>query len=332
MTLGLVDVILFGLLVMVITALLAPVEAFAAWAGWGEIADIPSDAHLPVTPNEHDAERFIVFLDGISKGTRHDVARVSDFLAALENALPESRLITDVLPYSVFNLALTDPSYPLSGFWQRVEARKLAGNPVGFLINIRNSLQVLVSADWRYGLVYNLGMAKLILRALVRRGYRPGSHVPVALIGYSGGGQVAAGTASLIGGALGIDVTVISVAGVVSGSGDFSRVRKWYQIVSDRDPVERLGVLAFPMRWRLMWFSRWHRARREGRLELKRLDGAAHTGNGSYMDAQAPAAGGGSQLERTLRLVQNCLAVPETNASPKNDREALGKPLKTRRP
>jgi hypothetical protein len=55
-----------------------------------------------------------------------------------------------------------------------------------------------VSADKRYGPVYNLGVAKEVWRTLLRHGYRPGSNKPVTLIGTSGGGQVSVGSATYL--------------------------------------------------------------------------------------------------------------------------------------
>ena len=61
------------------------------------------------------------------------------------------------------------------------------------LINVRNIMQVAVSADPRYGPIYSLGVAKEIARSLARHGYQLGSQKPIFLIGFSGGGQVSVG-------------------------------------------------------------------------------------------------------------------------------------------
>jgi len=69
-----------------------------------------------------------------------------------------------------------------------------AKNPAslfGYLVNIRNVLVVAVSADKRYGPIYNLGIAQVMYQALIRHGYQPDSGVPITLI-FSGGGQMAA--------------------------------------------------------------------------------------------------------------------------------------------
>lgn len=299
---------IFFLVLLGITAALmvAPLEALTLWAGWWQSEDVNvPEGTLELLTNQNEAEHFIVFLDGISKGTHRDLETITDFISALQESLPRARIISDILPYSVFNLSLTDRRDPTSSVWTWVENRKLAGHPIGFLINIRNMFQVLVSADWRYGLTYNLGMARLILQNLLRHGYKPGSSVPITMIGYSGGSQVAAGTASFVGQTLNIPVTVISIAGVMVGNIDFDNVQAWYQVISDKDPVERLGAIAFPLRWRLIWFSTWNKAKRSGKAQILRLDGARHDSQGSYMDKHTYIDNGLSLLDRTVAMIQD---------------------------
>lgn len=308
MTFSFLNILLLLGLGIAVAALLAPLEALFLWAGWRSSEETEAFEKLePVPYGGTSPEQFIVFLDGISKGSYRDLDNISDFLAALTKTLPKACIIHDILPYSVFNMSVTDKDYPLSRFWTWIEKRKLAGNPIGFLINIRNLFQIIVSADWRYGLIYNLSMAKLILRHLLQHGYKPDSHMPIYVIGYSGGGQVAAGTASLIGQALDAPVTVISIAGVMAGSTDLRHVKKWYQVISNKDPVERMGAIMFPLRWRVVWFSRWNKAKRQGKAKLLHLDGARHNLKGSYMDKDALTSSGQPQLERTVELIRSII-------------------------
>ena len=314
MTLDALSLVLLLLLGLGVALLVAPLEALAWWAGWYDEATSPSETssappNFQVAPRDsaQNPTHYVIFLDGISKGSYRDLDYITDFLVALQNALPESRIISGILPYSVFNLELTSRDYPFSRFWSWVEGRKFAGNPVGYLINLRNLLQVMVSADWRYGPLYNVGMTKLILKYLLRGGYghrgAEASRKSVTLVGYSGGGQVAAGVAPLLARTLKVPVKVVSVAGVMAGNADFTGVERWVQVVSDRDPVEKLGAVVFPLRWRLAWFSPWNRAKRRGVVKLERLDGARHDGRGSYMDKRAPTYGERSRLERTVEIV-----------------------------
>ena len=56
-----------------------------------------------------------------------------------------------------------------------------------------DAIQLFVCADRRYGPTYNIGTAREIMRCLQRNGYQIGSGVPVTLIGWSGGAQIAIG-------------------------------------------------------------------------------------------------------------------------------------------
>ena len=310
MTFSAFDVVLliaFGLLSLL---LLTPLDTFTSWAGWGsphqpEPLVILDPADSPASP-----KYYLVFLDGISKGSHRDARFITDFLAELRAALPEGHVISDLLPYSVFDLELTSRNHSFSRFWSWVEQRKIVGNPLGFLINLHNLSQVMVAADARYGPLYNVGMTKLILLHLLRHGYQPSSKgtsaseaIPIILIGYSGGGQVAAGSAPLLARILEVPVKVVSIAGVMAGNASFADVKRWYQVMSNKDPVEKLGAFVFPQRWRFAWFSPWNRARRSGTVQMVPLDGARHDNNGSYMDKQTFAPDGRSLLERTVATI-----------------------------
>lgn len=296
-----------AVLVIGVVGLLALLEAFIGWAGWREQPNIGKLDKLerlePLKLPKETPEHFIIFLDGVSKGSYRDVKFVEDFLVALKTACSESRIIHDVLPYSILDLSLTDETYPFSRFWRWVEVRKQRGNPLGFLINIHNIFQVMVSADWRYGLVYNMGMAKLLLRHLIQHGYQPQSNVPVILVAYSGGAQVAAGAAPLVKQVLASPVSVISLAGVMSGAANFAHIGSWHQLMSNRDPVEKIGAIVFPLRWRFVWFSNWNRAKRRGTVKFVHLDGARHDGERGYLDSNVLAPDGQPLLTRTVAVI-----------------------------
>ncbi|MDM9385742.1 hypothetical protein QUB80_34370 [Chlorogloeopsis sp. ULAP01] len=59
-------------------------------------------------------------------------------------------------------------------FWHLADSFRLK-NPAslfGYLVNICNVLVVAVSADKRYGPIYNLGIAQVMYQALIRYGYQ----------------------------------------------------------------------------------------------------------------------------------------------------------------
>lgn len=295
-------------LAMLSAMVLAPFEALSWWARWYPEEDAER-ARKMVHPQakQQDHKQFIVYLDGIYQGTFRRLAFIEDFLKELKLAFPEAVLVTDILPYSVFNLRLTDKHRPLSPFWERIQALQNKASPWGFLINLRNLFQVIVSADRRYGSIYNQGMTKLILRHLLMHGYDPKAPAPITLIGYSGGGQVAAGSAALLQRILKTPVNVIAIGGVMSGNNDFVGLNHWTQINSNQDPVEKLGAIFFPQRWPITRWSPWNKAKRQGKVSFVHLAGATHTGAGCYINRQAKPNTEENQLERTIKVIKQVL-------------------------
>ena len=94
---------------------------------------------------------YLVFLPGIDSVSEESYA--SDevvFLERFRAKLPDTELV-ELFPYSVTNRALTGQRL-FGRVWRWIVARRIAGRSViGFLINVRNPWQVVVSADKRYG-------------------------------------------------------------------------------------------------------------------------------------------------------------------------------------
>lgn len=310
-------VALFALLV---AGALAPLETLGWWAGWfgDPLAPEETRPHAvhPLDPEDDTADAptpsaaatgidpWVVFLSGI-----HAVGPVvygrgeARLIAGLSDALPEGRVV-QVFPYSVTNRALTGQrAFAVVWRWAlrgKLGQRRL-GQAAGFLINARNLWQVLVSADRRYGPMYNRGTAALVVRSLRRRGYvRDGR---VVLIGYSGGGQIALGAAPFVKEATGAEVVVAALGGVMAadpGALDADRV---FHLYGRRDQVQRLGGWLFPGRWRILPWSPWNVARRRGTLRSVSIGPSDHTGADGYLDEAATAADGRSYLDVTVDVL-----------------------------
>ena len=162
--------------------------------------------------------------------------------------------------------------------------------PIGALINLRNLFQVAVSVDHRYGPFFNLGQAENVRDALLAHGYRRGSGRGIVLIGYSGGAQVSLGLAVFLETLLEAPVTVISVGGVMSSEASCLHVRHLYHLWGTKDPIQRLGDLAFFGRWPLASTSAWNRAQRQGKISRLAMGAVAHNGSGGDF-GPAPSAG-----------------------------------------
>lgn len=298
-TLNLLGLLGLVVLVVFVAGALAPFEALGWWAGWfGD--DLLSARPAPA---RGAAEDFVVYLSGINSVSGEAYApREVAFLARLREALKGVTFIDDIFPYSVTNRALTGQR-ALARLWRWIHRRKLQGRALaGFLINLRNFWQVGVSADRRYGPIYNQGSAQMLLDGLRRHGYRPGKAKSITLIGYSGGSQIAVGAAPYLQAATGARIRVISLGGVISADPGLLALDKLYHLYGSRDGVQRLGALFFPGRWRLLPHSAWNQGLKQGKVELVPLGPVGHTGPGGYLDAASPATGP-SNLERTLEAV-----------------------------
>lgn len=296
--------LLFGVAALMLAGLLAPIEALGWWAGWYGSEAEPPELEPGVPPS--GARRFVVFLSGIHTASGEAVAeREVHLLERLRESLPDAEVL-EVFPYSVMNRALTGQRI-FARFWRwalagKMSRRQLAGL-AGMLINLRNAWQVAVSADRRYGPMYDQGSADLIARALLERGYRPGSDVPVLLIGYSGGGQIALGAASELPERIGTAPTVLSLGGVMASPRSLHRLARVVHIRGRRDGIARLAAAAFPGRWPWVSWSAWNRARREGVVHVVDMGPMDHTGRDGYLDGAKRLPDGRSYLDATVDAI-----------------------------
>ena len=310
-------VALFALLV---AGALAPLETLGWWAGWFGDPLAPQETH-PHAEHPHDPEDdaedaptppaiasridpWVVFMSGI-----HAVGPVvygrgeARLIAGLRAAIPGGRVV-QVFPYSVTNRALTGQR-AFAVLWRWALRGKLGrrrlGAAAGFLINARNFWQVLVSADRRYGPMYNRGTAALVVRALRRRGYERGGRI--VLIGFSGGGQIALGAAPFLKEATGAEVVVASLGGVMAADPGALEADRVLHLHGHRDRVQRWGAWPFPGRWRILPWSPWNVARRRGTLRSVVIGPSDHTGADGYLDEKAIASDGRSYLDVTIDVL-----------------------------
>jgi len=307
-----VDLLTITLITVLFASLLAPLEALGWWAGWygDQIqTDIsPGTLAEPLIAGQA-VRRYVVYLDGISQAQHLYIPEVERFLQELVTALPDDIvLIKGIIPYSVLNRPLTEDRL-LSFFWRMAD--RLQMNPTGGIlglllattINIRNVLTVSVVADQRYGPIYNQGTAQIIHNSLLTHGYQPGGGVPLTLLGYSGGGQVAMGAAAYLKRSLNAPIDVISLAGVLSGNHNALALEHVYHIRGDRDWVEKEGSILFPRRWKIFFLSDWNRAKHRGKITLVSLGPVGHNaGTGPY-STTAHLPDGRTHLQQTVELI-----------------------------
>ena len=276
--------------VLVATALLSRFEVLAYAAGWhpdtGELpAGMPYASGAAV---DRPPDGYLVYLDGIGKMRFRDSRDGGRLVERIVAGAAELRVLGHVLPYSPLARPLAERH---GAPWLRRHA--------ALTLFVYNVVQILVAADPRYRPLYNRGLGGQIAVQLRHAGYRAGSGVPVVLLGYSGGAQIATGAVGELAAQLGAPLTVVLLGGFHNGANDLREAAAVHQFTSDHDPIERIGRWIFPPRWPVSRRSPWNRARRAGKVRVHRLDPAHHVGPSSYISPTAFLPDGRSYLDRT---------------------------------
>ncbi|MEZ5086078.1 MAG: hypothetical protein R2722_07450 [Tessaracoccus sp.] len=295
-------------LVVVGFVLVSPLESLRWWSNKGQ-QEVRSSFEIlpPTSPSDTAVTRFAVYLSGIGVIAGDELSgREEAFLRSLERDVPGLLVVDDVFPYAVDNRGLTQRA--TMWLWRRLDRmrRRWAFNPLPFLIQLRNVSHVLVSADRRYGPTHSIGLAQEIWRSLQRHGYRPGSGVPVTIIGYSGGGQMGLGAGWFLAG-LGIPVSLISIGGVFGDDPGLDRMDHVWDFYGSKDKTRWLGPIAFPGRWPTAPLSRWGRAKHEGRVSQRVIGAMKHDGPDAYFGRRGTGADGRSHADVTREAVLDVL-------------------------
>lgn len=277
---------LLGLILL--SAALAPLESLGWWAWSGARPPRPDQLEkvaAAYSVPESDKDFYLVYLSGIGAISGTSIPDEEyPFIHGLEARLPNCEVISDIYPYSVTNTGLTvQPVF--AGLWRRIERMrsKDPDSAPALVVNLRNAFQLFVSADRRYGPIFNLGVANEIMRGLIRHGYQPNKGKPVVLLGWSGGGQIAIGAVSYLAAGTGA-VYVVSVGGMLSDDIGFDRVTHLWHLYGSKDQLQALGQKLFAGRWPTKPQSPWNRALRAGKIDLIPLGPFKHNGACNYFD------------------------------------------------
>ncbi|WP_328349687.1 hypothetical protein OG800_03070 [Streptomyces sp. NBC_00445] len=233
-------------------------------------------------------DAYLVYLDGIGKRRFRDTRDGGQLVKDVIAKAPELRVLGQVQPYS----PLADPLADRKVWaWLR--------RHIGLLLFLHNVMQVFVAADHRYRPLYNRAVGSQIATQLRLAGYQPGGGIPVVLLSYSGGAQVATGAVEELHTQLRCPVVVITLGGFHNGANDLTHAEHVHQLTSASDRIERVGTWIFPQRWRLFRRSGWNRASRAGKITVHRLDPATHLGPRSYISPEGKLPDGRSYLDHT---------------------------------
>lgn len=301
---------------LMFAGLLVPLEALGWWAGWYDddldTTSYPGTLEEPI-PENTDIRKYVIYLDGICQSHSQYLPEVEIFLNELAIALPDDiALIRGLMPYSVLNKPLTEDRW-LSFLWRKADHYQMTasggifGLLIGVTINIRNTLIVGVAADQRYGPIYNQATAQMIYDSLIHHGYWRGCGIPITILGYSGGGQMAAGAAPYLKRALEAPIELVSLAGVISGNHNLLAVEHLYHIVGDNDLVEKQGPVVFPRRWKLLFLSYWNRAKARGKISFISLGPVGHNAAKGPYGAEARLPDGRTHLQQTVEVISGIL-------------------------
>jgi hypothetical protein len=252
-----------------------------------------------------------VWLSGIGSvpGRTQDPFEVR-FLEELRQRIPLSFIVDDAFAYSVRENPLAGQRL-VDSVWRSARSRQSSsassGLLLGSVIQLRNLLQVAVSADPRYGPIYNVGVAESIGKRLIAGGYPRQTAPRITLLGYSGGAQVAVGAAAYLVQWFGAPVDVISIGGVIADDPGMDAVDHVYQLMGERDPLPRIGSLVFVGRWGVIRYSHWNRAVAAGKVRALSAGPVQHMAQEGYF--------GSGHVERTAALVADLVASGTSNAS-----------------
>lgn len=229
---------------------------------------------------------YIVFLTGVGDFSANQLLPGEEvFLDRLERSHPHCVTVRDVFPYSAANESLGGERF-LAPLWQFAEEAEGFFGAADVLIKIRNLWRFAISADDRYGSVYNLGIANAIvdrMEAAHPLAQTSGRSLQVILMGTSGGAQVALGAVPYLSQWLpDTQIAIASIGGVFGGTDGFNAAEHVYHLHGQRDWVDNIGTIIFPSRWVWTVGSPFNQAVRQGRYTTHSTGPHEHDGAEGY--------------------------------------------------
>ncbi|MBD1839484.1 hypothetical protein [Coleofasciculus sp. FACHB-501] len=310
---GTLKLLLLAVFILIIWGITSPVGTVVWWLGQGaETLGFKKNQSLILPPNNdsNPASKssqincYIVFLTGVGDFSANELTPGEEvFLDRIVESHPNCVAVGDVFPYSAENKGLGGQRL-LSPVWHF--ANRNGGMGIAsVLIKIRNLWRFAISADPRYGSIYNQGIANAIIERM--NGGKPISRteskpLDIILVGTSGGVQVALGAAPYLNQWLHPKITIVSVGGVFNGRSGFQAAR-FYHLRGSRDWVEDLGGIVFPSRWLWNVSSQFNQARLQGRYSARSSGSHAHDGPEGYFGLEVAKPEDMTYVELTLQEV-----------------------------
>ncbi|AFY56832.1 hypothetical protein Riv7116_4411 [Rivularia sp. PCC 7116] len=281
--------LIFAGILLIIWGIIAPVGTLSWWLSTGTQAlgldinptpDLIKNNHLAKPGNKNC---YIIFLPGVGDFSANELTQGEEvFLNQLATLHPQCAIVDDVFPYSAANKSLGGQRF-LAPVWRFASKEHGWLKNADVLIKIRNLWRFAISADNRYGSVYNLGIAKAIaerMNAASSINTASTQPIKIILIGTSGGAQVSLGAVEYLYKWLNTRLIVVSVGGSFDGETGFNQVEKVYHLRGSRDWVEDVTKIIFADRWSWMVNSPFIQAVRQKRYQI--VETGSHTHDGKY--------------------------------------------------
>lgn len=294
--------------ILLLPVLVAPFETAGWWTQRRQ-----RHAVIPIRPAQAPAgtRAQLVYFTGVAGYSGEFLARrEAALLQRIRESFPGLSIHSEVFPYSVNNNPLNgERAFARLWEWLHRWRLKLPNNVFDVLIVARNIGQLLVSADPRYGPVYNKGLAEVLRSRLDPR-------LPTIFLAYSGGAQMAIGAAGPYAQSHKAPLHLVALGGVFTDDPGIKHFESVTQLLGTQDRwVVKAGSLLFPGLWRWMFWSGWNRYLRGGRFQTLASGPHAHVGKRDYFSFK-PISGqdGPSYADACFEVLRPRLAELLTSA------------------
>jgi hypothetical protein len=309
---GTFKLLLFGVGVLLLWGIFAPVGTLVWWLNQGSDLlesnatkrGLSKPQTLPKLSSAAKIDCYIVFFPGVGDYSADQLTEGEEFfLQKLTQQYPNCVSVPDVFPYSASNTSLGGQRL-FAPFWTAIEQADGWLENADVLIKTRNLWRFAISADDRYGQVYNRGIAAAVLDRMdtahpISDTNRKG--LKVILIGTSGGAQVALGAAKYLEQLLDLQPFVVSIGGDFGGNVGFEAADRIYHLRGERDWIEGLSLWLFPSRWGITVGSPFNRARQQGRYVAQTIGPHEHDGARGYFSLSPIANSRTTYVQLTLQ-------------------------------
>ncbi|MBW4539618.1 MAG: hypothetical protein KME43_10815 [Myxacorys chilensis ATA2-1-KO14] len=310
---GTLRLLLMGGGVLLVWGVLAPVGTLTWWLSQSteplalRETKRQTNGRTPLKPlSTAKIDCYIVYLPGVGDYSANQLTAGEEFfLSQLTRQHPNCVAVPDVFPYSASNTSLGGQR-TLAPVWTAIEQADGWLKNADVLIKIRNLWRFAISADDRYGQVYNQGIAIAVIdrmNAAHPIPPKPDQPLKVILVGTSGGAQVALGAASYLKQWLNPQLIVVSVGGDFGGKVGFESLDQIYHLQGSQDWIEDLSAWLFPSRWGIAVGSPFNQAKWQGRYSVRTIGPQKHDGDQGYFGLAPVANSQTTYVEITLQQV-----------------------------